>query len=304
MFIHLPRPCFGLLLLAGFAPLVGAAPVPEDVPPVLVVDNHTGKPEIFLIPSDGNGTPQNLTNSNSANTYPAWSPDHHRIAFVSDRDGNLQIYVMDADGHNVKQLTKGAEISRAPAWSPDGKQLAFCRHTADGPRIFVMDADGSHVKQINDGAGWDPAWSPDGTKLLFASSRSGNGFHVCLMNADGSHYVELTTNNNPLGFVYPAWSPDGTKIAWGDTVGDATSGVGMEIFVADTDGTNAKQLTQLGHLNTYPSWSPDGQKLVFFHYESEHAGTYYTLDAQGGAPQEMLKAEAPIEGGRPAWRSR
>lgn len=293
-----------LLLLVSSSILIGGAPVPGDLPPLLVVGGRTGKPEIFLINADGTGSPRNLTNSKSVNTYPAWSPDHGHIAFVSDRDGNYQIYVMEADGSHVKQLTRGEQINRAPAWSPDGKKIAFCRHTLEGPRIFTMDADGANPTQLNEGSGWDPAWSPDGKKILFASSRGGNGFHVCITDADGTHYTELTTNNNPVGFVYPAWSPDGTQIAWGDTVGETTAGASMEIFVANADGTHAKQITALGHMNAYPSWSPDGSKLTFFHYESEQSGIYYTVGSQGGTPQELLKEEAPIEGGRPAWRSR
>src|SRR3984957_19805243 len=131
--------CLCLLLLASGSILLRAAPVPGELPPVLVVGDRAGKPEILLVNSDGTGSPTDLTKSKSVNTYPAWSPDHSRIAFVSDRDGNFQIYVMNADGSAVKQLTTGEEINRAPAWSPDGKKIAFCRHTVEGPRIFTMD---------------------------------------------------------------------------------------------------------------------------------------------------------------------
>ena len=119
------------------------------------------------------------------------------------------------------------------------------------------------------------------------------------MDADGSNPKELTTNNNPIGFVYPVWSPDGKKISWTDQ-----TNTGLEIFVADADGKNAKQLTKLGGTNAYTAWSPDGKKIAFHHYENATSGIYYIMDADGSNRKELLTNEAPIEGGRPVWRPR
>jgi Tol biopolymer transport system component len=162
---------------------------------------------------------------------------------------------MDADGGNVKALTRGDKVSRVPTWSPDGK------------------------------------------KILFTSLRSGNGFRVYVMDVDGGNTRELTTNDNPFGSVFPSWSPDGTKIAWTDKVGE-----GLEIFTANADGSNAKQVTKLGGLNTYAAWSPDGKTIAFYHAENEETGSFQVMDAAGGNRKELLKNEAPVEGGRPAWR--
>src|SRR5947208_578576 len=130
----------------------------------------------------------------------------------------MNLYVMDADGGNVKALTKGTALTRVPSWSPDGKQIAFCRRTPTGEQTFVMDADGGNVKQVSDKDGWDPAWSPDGKKILFASLRAGGGYRPFVMDADGGNPKQLGGNGNVVGFVYPAWSPDGKRIAWTDRV--------------------------------------------------------------------------------------
>jgi TolB protein len=204
---------------------------------------------------------------------------------------------MDADGANVKALTKGADLCRVPSWSPDGKKIAFTKNAGNGTFICVMDADGGNVKQLGDGDGFDPAYSPDGKKILFASLRMGRGFHVYVMDADGTNVNELTTNDNPIGFVYPSWSPDGKKIAWTDRAGQA-----LEIFVADADGKNAKQFTTLGGTNTYAAWSPDGKKIAFHHSENGESGAFHLMNADGSDMKTVLKDESPVEGGRPVWR--
>src|SRR5258707_1160693 len=123
----------GLALCCVTGPL-WTKPVREDAQPspgLLIVSKRSGNAEIYLVDAKGQGA-RNLTNNNSENSYPAWSPDGKSIAFASDRDGAMNIFVMDDDGGNVKQLTKGADRSRCPAWSPDGKKIAFGRSTGNG----------------------------------------------------------------------------------------------------------------------------------------------------------------------------
>jgi TolB protein len=287
-----------LVLAAGCAAVsLSAAPVPGDVkPPLLVVSNRSGSPNIFLVQNDGSGA-KNLTENSSVNSYPAWSPDGKKIAFASDRDGTMNVFVMDADGKNVKALTTGGEVSRVPTWSGDGKSIAFCRATPDGSKIFVAPADGGEAKAVGDGDGWDPAFSPDGKKIAFTSLRGGNGFRVYVMDADGGNLKEISTSSNPHGYVYPAWSPDGKKLVWSDSTGD-----NLELFVGDADGKNIKQLTKNGGQNTYAAWSPGGKEIAYYHTGDGQAGEFRVMDADGGNTRTILKDEAPIEGGRPVWR--
>ncbi len=277
------------------------AQAPESKLKLLYPSNRTGDVNIFLINPDGT-EPKNLTGHRGQDTFPAWSPDGKKIAFSSDRTGNREIIVMDADGRNAKQLTQGKETNRAPAWSPDGRKIAFCRHLNNNsnPEIFVMDADGANpVNLTNDPAfDADPAWSPDGKKIVFASTRGGQGFCLYVMDADGSNVKPFTSVPNNYGYSSPAWSPDGQRIAFSEPVDQ-----GLEIFACDVDGKSKKQLTKLGGLNTQCAWSPDGKKIAFNHVARGFAdGSLYIMEADGSNPTEILVAEAPMEGGRPAWK--
>src|SRR5437660_5071979 len=205
-----------------------------------------------------------------------------------------------ADDNNVKNLTTVGGIHFPPSWSPDGKKIAFCRHLGNNWEIYAMDADGANQTNltIDPARDADPAWSPDGKKIAFASNRSGQGYRVYVMDADGKNVEDISKVDNPQGYVYPAWSPEGKKLAYSESVGDD-----IEIFVASADGSFSKQLTKQGGLNTLSAWSPDGKKIAFLHGTREMVtGSLYLMDADGNDPKEFLKDEAPVEGGRPAWK--
>jgi hypothetical protein len=269
---------------------------------LLVASARTGNAEIFVIDLR-TGNARNLSKNQSHNCYPAWAPDGQTIAFVSTRDGNWNIYTMDADGDNVNRLTEARAFDLSPSWSPDGKLITFYRRIGDRATLMLMDADGANPRALTDD-GWDPAWSPDGKMIAFTSARSSRGYHVYVMNADGTNLQELTRNHNRFGFVHPAWSPDGRKIAYTDQAGNA-----LEIFVCDADGTNVEQLTTLGGLNTFATWSPDGKQIALHHRVeiSRPSGSCYLLTVDGLDPPQMieiLKDDLPVEGGRVAWRPR
>jgi Tol biopolymer transport system component len=136
----------------------------------------------------------NLTNGSWNDRQAAWSPDGSQILFRSDRDGNHEIYVMDADGSNLIRLTNDAGTDGTPAWSPDGTQILFGSNRDGDYEIYVMDADGSNVVQLTNNAAADVGaqWSPDGTQIVFVSNRDGNN-EIYVMNADGSGQTRLTT---------------------------------------------------------------------------------------------------------------
>ena len=134
--------------------------------------------------ADGSN-PTNLTNHSSSDFQPAWSPDGTQIAFVSQRGGNEEIYVMNAaDGSNPTNLTNHASNEFQPAWSPDGTQIAFYSNRDGNNEIYVMDAaDGSNPTNLtmNHASDRQPAWSPAPAQPVPAISLEGKVTLVLLM---------------------------------------------------------------------------------------------------------------------------
>lgn len=188
-----------------------------------------------------------------------------KIVFSSNRDGNLEIYSMNADGTEQVRLTTTSEGESRPVLSPDGTKIVYQRLEAPAGNfeIFVMNADGSNQIRLTENAIEDslPVWSPDGTKIAFNSKRDDTNADIHVMNADGSNVVNLTNATSPAAEdASPAWSPDGTKIAFHSRRDGPTN---EEIYVMDVDGSDPLRLTNDAALDIFPYWSPDGTKLTF-----------------------------------------
>jgi Tol biopolymer transport system component len=186
-----------------------------------------------------------------------------KIVFHSNRDGDYEIFAMNADGSGQTQLTHNETNEFDPTWSPDGKRIAFTSFPIDfsgDGELFVMNADGSGLTQITDNAAQDfgPVWSPDGQRLAFTSDRSG-GSEIYSMNPDGSGVTQLTFGASVN--LATNWSPDGRQIAFTAYADGGDS----ELFVMNADGTGVVQLTQnnFSDEGDHAGWSPDGTQLVF-----------------------------------------
>ena len=203
------------------------------------------------------------------------------IAFHSDRDGHRDdIYVMNADGSDVRRLTNNSVADWFPSWSPDGRRIAFASARDGDFDIYVMNADSSDVRPLTDNSAWDgdPSWSPDGRRIAFMSDRDGDN-DIFVMNADGSGVRRLTDNSAYDGD--PSWSPDGGRIAFTSARdGD------RDIFVISVDGLDVRPLTYNSDRDEYPSWSPDGGRIAFM---SDRDGDrdIYVMNADGSDVRQL-----------------
>jgi dipeptidyl aminopeptidase/acylaminoacyl peptidase len=226
-----------------------------------------------------------------------------RIAFVSERDGNPEIYSMNPDGTDLTRLTDSSARDVDPAWSPDQAKIVFASTRAGSSlsplQIYVMNADGSGVTRLTDDAALDhePAWSPDGTRITFAhlvhgviNRRIVFSSDIYVMNADGSNIVQLTSSGSDH---VPHWSADGIKIAF-----VSTRDGNPEIYVMNADGSGVTRLTQNSASDGDPAWSPDGTKLAF---DSDRAGNteIYLMRTDGSGVTRITNTSAEDE--EPAW---
>ena len=215
-----------------------------------------------------------------------------RIAFVSDRDGNWDVYVMNADGSDVTRLTDAAAWDQWPSWSPDGMRIAFHSDRDESWDIYAMNADGSDVTRLTDDTASDlgPSWSPDGRRIAFYSDRDGD-FEIYVMDADGSGVTRLTDSPEPDW--HPSWSPDGGRIAFvSERDGD------FEIYVMNADGSDVTRLTDDTATDSSPSWSPDGRRIAF---ASDRDGDFeiYVMNADGSDVTQLTDDTASDLG--PSW---
>ena len=213
------------------------------------------------------------------------------IAFVSDRDGNREIYVMNADGTGPTRLTVDPAGDVDPDWSPDGSKIAFVSGRDDTyGEIYVMNADGSGLNRLTNNAVLDfsPAWSPDGSKIAFVHDDGCCNAEIYVMNANGTGPVNLT--NNPAFDANPSWSPDGSKIAF-----RSTRDRNDDLYIMNADGTGLVRVTNDlpdGPFDAQPSWSPDGSRLAF---ASERGGnsSIYTINVNGTG---LVRLTTPLGG--------
>jgi Tol biopolymer transport system component len=253
---------------------------------------ESGSYHIYTIKPDGTSE-VNLNEEADLATYsgPSWSADGKQIAFASDRSGsaNYNIYLMNLDGSDLREIVQDTGGDFAPALSPDGQKILFQSWRINEKRwdIYVVNADGSGEKPLIS-TNLDeqlPSWSPDGSKILYQAGLADIGTDIYLANADGSGSARLTSGNGRL-HSSPSWSPDGAKIAFESNLHQSillgfTPVAEYELYIIDANGGNLKRLTFDGGVSSQvqkPTWSPDGTQIAF-EYTSVSPDVITTLTA-------------------------
>ncbi len=244
---------------------------------------------------------------------PTWSPDGAKVAFSSDETGDLDIYVMNADGAERVNLTNREAMDMDPSWSPNGEWIAFLSRTQGKTDIHRVKPDGSGLSSLTTYPAQlysRPIWSPDGTKIAFTSNREAERPpqlgptpvpffddvpefpaaaprpELYVMNADGTGQTRLTFNLFFDG--NPTWSPDSQRIAF-QSRGDGDH----EIYVINADGSGLTKITDNDYADVFPAWSPDGRYIAF---SSNRPKTEFGQALSEAARREsVIPTSAPVD---------
>ena len=261
----------GMIALTLLAACGKSAPtVTLTLPPVATLVPSTA---ISAPPTDTPTSPRTPTvvPTSTPPPSPQTDSDGGQIVFYSERDGDPEIYVIEADGSGLRQLTDNNASDMAPAWSPNGTHIVFVSDRDGNKEIYVMGHDGSEPQRLTNDSAYEshPAWSHDGARIAFVSERDGNeeiyvmSFADALQSTDGSEPQRLT--NDPAEDMRPAWSPDGEYLLF-----NSERDGNWEIYVIDVaavlqgSGDSApRRLTDSPGWELFPVWSPDGMQIAY-----------------------------------------
>jgi Tol biopolymer transport system component/fibronectin type 3 domain-containing protein len=227
--------------------------------------------ELFVVEADGSNPTAITDNDGVHDADPHWSPDGSMIAFVSDRAGDFDIWVMESDGTEPRNLTAGIPFAADPTWAP-GNRIAFVSDNPAGGFIerldvFVVDPDGQNLQVVvNDSAGpfvrdAFPTFDPSGERLFFGRGlESSAEHHLYAVGLPGTDQPLVQITNFAGNQIHPAASPvDADEVAY---VQESTSAnADGELYVID--GETVTRLTHNGFREASPAWSPDGTHVVF-----------------------------------------
>lgn len=283
----------------------GGAGTQTVFPRPMVFDSDTdGDNEVFV----RNGSlVSKLTNNSAFDGFASFSYDDSKIVFETDRDGNEEIYTMNANGTSPTNVSNNSAQDYNPRFSPDGTKIVFESYRDDAAgEIYIMNSNGTGVTRLTNNSVFDgePYFSPDGTKILFTRSTTfGNHPAARLKNrrpgggtADGGtsqlQLYTMDTSGNNVTLISDTLGSDGqghynatgTKIVF---TSDRANGGDSDIYSMNADGTNVTRLTTNAASDYEPTWTPDGAAIVFTSERQGNADLYIML-ANGTNQQALL----------------
>jgi TolB protein len=244
--------------------------------------------DIYSMNADGTGVVR-LTSEPTADVLPSVS-QKGTLAFYGTRNGSTGVFVMNADGTNVKQVADALVApftgmgSEGFAISPDGTRLVFSGTDGSDREIYVMNVDGTGLQQLtfNNDDDKHPSFGPKGEWIAFSSDRDGD-LEVYTMKADGTAVTRVTYS---AGYdMRPAWSPDGRLLAFESSRDGAAA-----IFMAAPNGGGVTRVSPVGATAMMPTWAPGSKQLAYW-----NAMEIWTVNVDGSAPTHVSS------GAHPAW---
>jgi TolB protein len=232
--------------------------------------------------------PTQLTHSLNYATAPA--PDGKRLVTITVIAGKGQIFVMNGDGSQPVQITHDAVDYDDPQWSPDGKKIIATATIGEQERICIMHPDGSGLQPLTppEIRAIHGSWSSDSKQVIFCADDDvrppkKNDTKIYSIDVESGRVKTLISGGVN---TYPSWSPDMKKIVFRKIIGDMNS----EVFVANSDGTKARNITNNPAFDGWPAWSPDG-KWIAFASNRESAYQIYIMDEDGGNVRLVANTE-------------
>ena len=232
---------------------------------------------------------------------PSVSPSGDAIAFLSNRDGDYDLYVTKPDGSELMRITRSPAFESAPLWA--GSRVVFAVWADNTSTIYAASAEAPQPTVIGTSSGRQPAISPDGKKLLFSKGQF-PAMQLVESALDGSNERELT--KTPSAQFNAVYSPDQKQIAFART--DSTRQ--LQVWVMNADGSGERQLT---HFKTedgspqWPAWSPDGESIAIQsgrynrQTPSENTAHIWLIDVKTGAAKRLNPHDRPYLDETPSW---
>ncbi|MEE8573605.1 MAG: LpqB family beta-propeller domain-containing protein, partial [Gemmatimonadota bacterium] len=270
---------------------------------ILVTSTRDGPADLFAFDPADPGAFSQITEGPGDEIGAAYSPDGSQIVFASNRDGNYELYVVDADGQNPQRVTMTTANEAEPTWTPDGKQIVYQSDASGGLQVWIMNADGSNQLAVTEGtaANLEPTVSPDGSRIVFTSVRDDN-YEVYLMNLDGSDQRNITQTELPHERA-PAWLGDSAVVYVREEREDRTS---TWVVVRHNLDGEMQTLTQPTLVVTDFAISSTGDLLaVTAQFPGPTGGVarrLYLIPLNGETPVEVPRAGEHDQLVRPAFR--